>query len=203
MSLDKLPFNAFDFVLVLVLLAGVYQGRKNGMSIEFLNVLKWLFLVVGCGLLYEPVGAWLAEASPFSLLASFLMVYVVAALLILCFFALFKHSLGGKLLGSDIFGRSEYYLGMGSGLVRFGCILLALLALLNSRYFPPAEVKAMENFQNDVYGSNFFPTWHSAQEVVFEKSMSGPLIREYLGFLLIHPTLAQDKTYHQKEAALQ
>jgi len=202
MSLDQLPVNLFDVALLVVLILGILQGRKNGMSQELMSLIKWLVLVAVCAVIYQPVGERLAAGSPFSLLASFLMVYMAAALVILALFALVKHSLGGKLIGSDIFGRSEYYLGMGSGLVRFGCILLAFLALLNARYFSPAEVRAMENFQNDVYGSNFFPTWHTAQEVVFEKSVSGPIIRQYLGFLLIQPTAAEDKQLHQKEAVL-
>lgn len=199
MSLDQLPINLFDLVVLVVLIAGIMAGRKHGMSEEFLGVLKWLAVVGGCALLYAPLGRMLANATLFSLLAAYLMIYIVAALLILGFFALFKHSIGGKLIGSDVFGRSEYYLGMASGLVRYSCVLMFVLALLNSRYFTPTEVKAMENFQNDVYGSNFFPTWHNAQEVVFEKSICGRFIKDNLGFLLIESTHADDKQLHQKE----
>jgi hypothetical protein len=131
-----------------------------------------------------------------------MMVYITAALVILGLFALVKHRLGGKLIGSDIFGRSEYYLGMASGLVRFACILLAVLAVLNARYFSPQEVRAMEAFQNDVYGKEYFPTWHTAQAVVFENSLSGPWIKDNLGFLLIKPTRPEDKEFHQKDVAL-
>jgi hypothetical protein len=131
-----------------------------------------------------------------------MMVYIASAMLILSLFAFCKARLGGKLVGSDIFGRSEYYLGMGSGVVRLSCMLLAFLALLNARYFSPTEVRAMEQFQNDMYGSNYFPTWHTAQEVVFERSLSGPWIKTHLGFLLIKPTQPEDKQFHQKEANL-
>ena len=202
MDLDKLPINAFDLVVLATLVLGLLRGRKHGMSEELMGLIKWLAIVIGCALMYEPAGEWFAKTSPFSLLASFMMVYLVGALLILGVFALCKHRLGGKLLGSDIFGRAEYYLGMGSGVVRLSCILLAFLALLNARYFSPMEVKAMEAFQNDVYGSNYFPTWHTAQEVVFEKSISGAWIRTHLGFLLIKPTQPEDKQFHQKEANL-
>src|SRR6266851_3479980 len=106
MNLDKLPVNAFDIVLVAVLVAGVLRGRKHGMSEELLGLIKWL----------------------------------------------------------------------------------AILALLNARLFSEREVKAMENFQNDVYGSNFFPTLHTVQSMVFETSFTGPLIRDYLGFVLIKQT---------------
>ena len=175
MSLDKLPINAFDLVLVALLALGLVRGRKLGMSGELLAVVKWLAVLFGCAVAYEPLGRFLADSTGiFSLLSCYLIAYVGVGVLILLLFALFKHGLGGKLLGSDVFGRSEYYLGMGSGLVRFGCMLLAALALLNARYFTIAEVKAMERFQNDVYGSNFFPGLHSVQDTVFEKSLAGP-----------------------------
>jgi hypothetical protein len=60
----------------------------------------------------------------------------------------------------------------------------------------------MEKYQDELYGSNYFPTWHTAQAVVFERSLSGPWIREHLGFLLIKPTQPEDKQLHQKEANL-
>lgn len=202
MSLDKLPINVFDLVVLATLVVGLLRGRKHGMSEELMGLLKWLAVVAGCAFVYEPAGQWFAQTSPFSLLASFLMVYIAVALVIIGFFALFKHRIGGKLLGSDIFGRAEYYLGMCSGVVRLSCMLLAFLALLNARYFSPMEVRAMEKFQDDLYGSNYFPTWHTAQEVVFEKSISGPWIREHLSFLLIKPTQPEDKQFHQKEANL-
>jgi|ERR1051325_4232833 uncharacterized membrane protein required for colicin V production len=202
MQFDQFPVNVFDFVLAAVLGVGLLRGRKHGMSEELLGLLKWLAVIVVCGCLYEPVGKWLAQESPFSLLSSYLIVYVTTALLVLGAFALVKHSLGGKLIGSDIFGQGEYYLGMGSGLIRYGCILVTLLAVLNARYFTPAEVNAMASFQKDVYGSEFFPTLHSAQATVFEKSLSGPLIRQYLSFLLITPTKPEAKDFHQREAAL-
>jgi uncharacterized membrane protein required for colicin V production len=202
LSLDKLPINVFDFVVLATLLAGLLRGRKHGMSEELMGLLKWLAVVAGCAFVYEPVGQWFAKSSPFSLLASFLIVYIAAALLILGIFALFKHQTGGKLVGSDIFGRAEYYLGMGSGVVRLSCMLLAFLALLNARSFSPMEVRAMEKFQDDLYGSNYFPTWHTAQAVVFERSLSGAWIKDHLSFLLIKPTVPEDKQFHQKEANL-
>jgi uncharacterized membrane protein required for colicin V production len=202
LNLNSLPFNVFDVALVVVLGIGILAGRKHGLSEELMSLVKWLAVAIGCAFLYQPAGEWLAGASPFSLLSSYLMVYTAGALLILAAFALLKHRLGGKLIGSDIFGRSEFYLGMGAGLVRFACILIAGLALLNARYFSSQEVLAMERFQDDVYGSNYFPTLHTVQAVVFEKSLSGPFIKEYLNFFLIHPTPPEDKQYHQKEVAL-
>jgi uncharacterized membrane protein required for colicin V production len=203
MSLDKLPFNLFDVVLLGVLAAGIYRGRKHGMSEELLSLLKWLAIVFGCALLYQPGANAITQFTRmFSRLTCYLIAYVTGLLLIFLLFVWIKRGLGGKLLGSDIFGRAEYYLGMGSGLVRFSCILLAALALLNARYFSPQEVRAMERFQDDVYGSNFFPTLHTVQRSVFDRSLTGPWIKQNLGFLLIEPTAPENKELHQKQYAL-
>ncbi len=103
MNLNNLPVNAFDIIVLVVLGLGLFAGRKHGMSEELMNLVKWLSVVIGCSLVYEPVGRWMAQSSPFSLLASFLFVYAATALVILGLFAFVKHHLGGKLVGSDIF----------------------------------------------------------------------------------------------------
>jgi uncharacterized membrane protein required for colicin V production len=204
MNLNSLPFNAFDFILVLVLAAGLIRGRKSGMSGELLSVAKWLAILFVCAVAYEPVGSFFNQTTGlFSTLSCYLMAYVGAALIVVVLFLGINRMLGGKLLGSDVFGRAEYYLGMGSGLIRFSCILLVGLAILNARYFTPKEVQAMERFQNDVYGSNFFPGLHSVQSTVFERSFCGPWIHEHLSFFLIKPTEAQNKDLHQKDAKWQ
>ena len=199
MSLDQLPINLFDFVLVAVLVIGVLRGRKNGMSEELLSLLMWLTILFLGAIIYEPAGKFLHDTSPFSLLSSYVMVYIASCLLVWGVFLLIKRGLGGKLLGSDLFGKAEYYLGMGSGLVRAICMLLTALALLNARFFSVAEVKAMEAFQNDVYGSNFFPGLHSLQSTVFERSLTGPWIKENLGFFLIKSTAPDNTPFKQKE----
>src|SRR6266404_177582 len=200
MSFDKLPVNLFDLVLVAVLVLGVFRGRKHGMSEELLNVLKWFALLLACAFAYEPLGILFAQSSRvLSMLTCYIMAYIAVALVVLISFALVKRGLGGKLIGSDIFGKAEYPLGMASGLIRAACMLLTALALLNARFFSPTEVKAMERFQNDVYGSNFFPGLHSLQSTVFEESLTGPWIKEYLSFLLIKPTAPEDKQIKQKE----
>jgi uncharacterized membrane protein required for colicin V production len=198
-----LPINFFDAVLIAVLLAGIAQGRKHGMSEELLSMIQWLIILFGCAVIYEPLGQIIGQfTNMFGRLSCYLVAYVGGALLVLLVFTAIKRSIGGKLLGSDIFGRSEYYLGMMSGLVRCTCILLAALALLNARYFSPTEVRAMEKFQDDVYGSNFFPTLHSLQSTVFDRSLTGPWIKENLGFLLIKPTEPEKRELHQKDAVL-
>ena len=179
MNLDQLPFNGFDVALVVILGLGIYYGRRKGMSGELLSVAKWLAILFGCAALYAPIGAYfVGSTSIFSTLFCYLMAYVGSALVIVLIFIGISRALGGKLVGSDVFGGAEYYLGMGSGLVRACCMLLVGLALLNAQYFSSTEVRAMEKFQDDVYGSNFFPTLHTFQSYVFEKSLAGPWIKE-------------------------
>ena len=202
LSLDKLPFNFFDLLLVIVLVLGIHQGRKHGMSGELLRLLQWLAILFGCSFTYEPLGDFITRSTDFfTPMFAYITAYVFVAGLILLLFVGIRRSLGEKLLGSDIFGHTEFYLGMGSGLIRFLCILLAVLALMNARAYSAAEVKANLKFQNDVYGSNFFPTFQTVQSSVFERSLTGPYIKQYLSFLLIKPTSPpQDKQWRPLEA---
>jgi uncharacterized membrane protein required for colicin V production len=200
LSISQLPINFFDLVVIVVLVAGIYRGRKHGMSEELISLLTWLAILFGCAVVYEPGATLIAQfTGMFSMLTCYLIAYVVGGLLIFLAFLGIKRTFSGKLLGSDVFGRTEYYLGMGSGLVRFACMLLAALALLNARYFSPTEVRAMEKRDIDLYGSDFFPGLHSLQTTVFDQSLTGPWIKENLGFLLIKPTQPQNKELHQKD----
>lgn len=202
-SLDQLPINLFDLLLIVVLTVGLLQGRKHGMSEELLSLLQWLAIIFGCAVIYQPAADLIAQfTNMFSRLTCYLVAYLLGAIAVSLVFLGIRRSLGGKLMGSDIFGRSEYYLGMGSGLLRFSCMLLMALALLNARYFSPTEVRAMEKYQDDVYGSNFFPTLRSVQATIFDKSLTGPWIKQNLSFLLIKPTEPETKQIHQKEVDL-
>jgi len=197
----NLPFNWFDILVVIVLMLGIRSGRKRGMSEEFIGMVTWVLIATGCAFLYLPAGNALSQASVFSLLASYLMAYVGLAIVILSVSLGIKRAVGGKLIGSDMFGASEFYLGMIGGLVRVTCILISAIALLNARYYNPMEIKANLAYQNEVYGSNFFPTLYDVQAQVFEKSLSGPWIRNRMSFLLIKPTAPEDKQITRKEFA--
>jgi len=200
MNFDHLPFNWFDIALMVVLILGVQRGRKNGLSAELIGSLQWLALVFGCAFAYEPVSGLITSSSSlFSLFSANLMAYLGVAVIITGLFAFFGKAAGGKLLGSDAFGNGEFYFGMLAGLLRFSCIVFALLALLNARYFSPAEIKAELKYQNEVYGSDFFPSLYSVQTQVFEKSFAGPWIKKQLSWLLIKPTVPGPTQLARKE----
>ena len=201
-SLDKMPFNWFDAVLLGVLVWGLHSGRKKGMSEELIGLLKWLTVVIGCAFLYQPLGEKIAESPVFGNLSGYVMAYFGTALVIAVLFAYLKKAVGGKLLGSDVFGRTEFYLGMIAGMVRWACILIWALAMLNARLYTKGEVQAEIAYQNDVYGSTFFPTLQTVQSQVFERSLAGPWIKDKLSMLLIKPTAPEKKELKQKEYAV-
>jgi len=194
----KLPINWFDIVVVVVLLVGYSRGRKHGMSKELLQVMKWLTIILAGAIGYEPLGFWLDSMLHLGKLTSYVIAYTLITGFILLLWIWVNDTLGRKLSGTDTFGKGEFYLAMPAGMLRFACILVALLALLNARLYRTTEIKAMEKFQNDNYGSQFFPTLASVQAEVFEGSFVGPQVRKYMSFLLIKPTypgtVAQNST---------
>src|SRR5437879_13837005 len=123
LGLDNLPVNAFDFALLAILVIGVLQGRKHGMSEELLAMIKWAAILAGSAFLYEPAGNLFAQStSMFSHFTCYLIVYISAALLIFAVFVGIKRGMGCELRCSDIFEGAESYLDMASGLVRLTCI---------------------------------------------------------------------------------
>jgi uncharacterized membrane protein required for colicin V production len=183
-----MPFNWFDVVILLFLGLGIQRGRKHGMSQEIILVLKWISIILVGGLCYGVVGDVISDNSVFSRLSGYLMAYIVIALgITVAFWAITKMA-NGKLVGSDVFGSGEYYLGMVAGFLRYACILIFALSLLNARLYSQKEIKEDLSFQNDVYGSDFFPKLYTVQDDVFKKSLVGPHIHDELGFLLIKGT---------------
>ena len=186
----QMPFNWFDIVVCLMLFAGYKRGQARGMSQESFTVMKWLAIVILAAIGYEPLGLWISTMATLSKLTSFMIAYAAIAGVVALIFVFLTGSLGEKLKGSDAFGKSEFYLAKPAGMLRFLCIVLALLALLNARFYSTAEVNAMNKFQNDNYGSSFFPTLCSIQDGVFKDSFLGKQAKEYISFLFIKPTPA-------------
>lgn len=199
----KLPINWFDIVVLLVLATGVSRGRKRGLSEELITMIQWVLLVVLCAFTYKPIGQAIVGFTfmgvSFSLLFSYIIAYLFVAAVFSGLYLAIKRSIGGKLLGSDVFGKGEYYFGMPAGMIRFACILLSILALVNARFYTSAELEKTRKYVEYNYGSNFFPTLYEAQQNIFHESFIGPFILKYGGFLLIDPTPTEVKEFHQKD----
>lgn len=199
MQLDNLPVNWFDFLVPIILALGILRGRKNGLSQELLPMAQWLAIVFAAAIGYKPIGQFMTQSTVFSLLFCYVFCFIAIGIVVKILFSLVKRSLGGKLAGSDVFGTAEYYAGMAAGMVRFACVLLFFVALLNARFYSTADIKTMKKYQDEVYGSNFFPGLHSIQSDVLQKSFLGPKLREYLGFMLIEPTPPDEKEIKRKQ----
>jgi hypothetical protein len=80
---------------------------------------------------------------------------------------------------------------MLSGVVRYACVMLFLLALLNAPVYTPAEIaqqKAFDekNFGGGLFAGNYFPHLFQIQSAAFKESRIGPRIKDNLGMLLIN-----------------
>jgi len=190
---NSLPLGWFDGVVVLVLVFGIFRGRKNGMSKEILPLSEWFAVIFISGLFYSFVADWFARVAGLSALLSNIVGYLLVTCIIFLFFSLIKRSVGLRLFGSNLFGSAEYYLGVPSGMVRYACVLLFALSLLNSRLYTPAQIQASNDYQQRWYGAHFFPDLYNVQDEVFHKSLTGPYIKKYLSVLMIEPA-ASDGT---------
>jgi len=186
MNLNQLPVNWFDIVVLVVLLVGMSRGRKRGMSQEWLVTVQWLVVVGVAPYLYRPLGDLLAKTSPSNRVLCYVAVYLASAVVIKIIFGFVKKALPEKFSGaSDAFGSAEYYLGMLAGMVRFACILVAFLALLNAPYYSAQDLAAAKAFDEKNYGSSFFPRLSSIQQDIFQHSLTGGAIHKNAEVLLI------------------
>jgi uncharacterized membrane protein required for colicin V production len=197
LALDNLPVNWFDGVVGAMLIIGFFRGRKRGMTKEILPLLKWVSLVVVCGLWYQTAAQLLVNTAALSRRASCIFGYLLLAFVIFLVFSVLRWLLVYRLAGNNLFGSGEYYLGMLSGMIRFACMLLAGLALLNAPFYTAADITKHDAyvkrwFGGGLYSGDYFPSLYTIQEQVFAKSFTGPYIKDYLGPLLIEtaPPLA-------------
>lgn len=191
--LGTLSFSWVDAVILILLGVGLWRGRKRGMSEELLDIVKWSIVLVTAAFFYEPGGRLLAQTSVFSLLSCYIFSYFLIAVLTFAAFALVRKGVGAKIVGSDVFGSGEYYLGMMAGFYRYACIILVGMAFLNARYYSPQEIAESKKYQQDNFGSGFFPTMPDLQEEVFVRSFVGHLAHEHLQVALIRSTAPDGK----------
>jgi uncharacterized membrane protein required for colicin V production len=185
--LSTLSFSYFDLVVAVWLAIGLLRGRKQGMSQELLPMLKWLAIVGLAGSFYSPVGAFLRQNIPgaFTQLSANRAGWFLILVGVLLVFAWLRKAFGEKMVGSDLFGRFEYYLGMLAGMVRFACMVVAVLALMNSRIVTQEELAADEKAQKASLEDIRLPTYGRIQQEVLFHSFTGQLVKKDLSFVLI------------------
>ncbi len=198
----KLFFNTFDVFLLLALAFGFWRGRKHGMTKELIPVSLWLAIVIVAGIGCEPLGDLLIKAGLFSSLVknslterttAYVTSYLLISALLLVVFSYVKKWTKRKLEGSNVFGGSEYYFGILSGVIRYACIVLFFLALLNAPVYTATDIAAKRAYNNRWYGGgmkdykgNFIPTLDELQTSVFVDSLTGPFIKDWFSLVLIN-----------------
>lgn len=186
-------FDYFDGVALVWLIIGLLRGRKQGMSQELLPTFQWIGIVVLGGLFYRPLALFIRQYAPFDPLWANIFAYILIGFGVHLVYLWVKRAVGEKLVGSDLFGRSEYYLGMLAGVIRFACILIAFCALMNSRIVTQAELARTEKLQADNLSDIRLPTFGTVQQDVLFKSFTGHLVMDNLQPVLIASTTPTPK----------
>jgi uncharacterized membrane protein required for colicin V production len=198
----KMLFNWFDVALVGIVIFGFWRGRKHGMSKEFVPLVQWLVTIFSGAFGYQPLGDELIRLGVIrdvfqqnfvELTAAYFSAYLIIAFVVAVIFSTFKRKAKAKLEGSTMFGGGEYYLGIMSGVLRYFCLVIFLLALLNAPVYTLADQIRMKQFNNKWFGGgmqgfsgDFFPTPAEVQSSVFKESLCGPFIKNQLSILLVN-----------------
>ena len=178
-------FNYFDIIVVVWLIIGFFRGRKKGMSQELLPLLQWIGIVILGGRYYARLSPTVQQYTHLTTLWSNVTAYLVIGLGVHLIYRWFKQMFAEKLVEKDPFGRGEFYLGMMSGVTRFGCMILMAMALMNSHVGTAAELAQMEKFQAAWFSDIRFPTYGEFQQDALIKSFTGKLVETHLQPVLI------------------
>ena len=182
---QSISVNWFDGVVAVWLILGFYRGRKNGMSEELLLVFQWLAILWGCSQLYYPIGALIANNTPVPQYWGYVIGYVTVAILISAVVGRMKSIMGEKLVGSDLFGNYEYYLGMLAGIFRFFCMIVCLLAVLNFKVASQKDIEEAAKAQKQALEDIHLPTPSEIQRGMLFGSMTGRFVTHRFPELLI------------------
>jgi hypothetical protein len=142
---------------VVWLIIGLFRGRKRGMSQELLPLLQWMGIVAAGGLLYWPFSPLVHQYTQFGTLWSLYHGLPADRRRRPSDLPVVQTDAGRKAGGKDPFGRAEFYLGMMAGVVRFACMLLVGMALMNSHVKPPPNWPRRRNFRRTISPTSAFP----------------------------------------------
>ena len=184
--MNNFGFNWFDLFVLVMLVVGIFVGRKRGMSLELLSLLQWLAIVFVGAMASGPFGKLLADLSGISPVLTYTTAYLFAAIAVKLVFLMIKRMAGEKLVAGDVFGNFEYYLGMIAGAIRFACIILFVMALLHAKQVTKAELDAQLKSQREWAGDIFIPPFGVIQRNIFDESIAGRAVKQYLSAQLIN-----------------
>lgn len=187
------------------------------MTKEFLPTIEWVLILFGAGFGHVFLADWFQQegfvrkvfGNHFNERTAALMsAYLIILSVIFITFSFLKRKYNPKLEGSNFFGSQEYYWGVAAGLVRYVCLILVALALLNGPHYSPNEIAADKLYKLNNYAAgghvkgmendtgDFIPSLYEVQDTVFKNSFIGAFIKQDLSVLLINSTAAVKKTAH-------
>lgn len=187
-SASGLTVGWVDFVAILVIVVGIMRGRKRGLSEEILDLVMWISILAACSFFYHRLSDVLATKPMFSKLTYYILSYLLIALVVKIIFTLIKQKFGAKIVESDMFGRLEFYGGMTAGAVRFTCVFLFVIAILNAPYYSPEFLAQRAKDVDYNFGSDFFPHPSKIQKAVFTDSFTGTSLAKHFPTVLIERT---------------
>jgi uncharacterized membrane protein required for colicin V production len=187
MSSFNIGLNWFDFLVAVILLAGINLGNKRGMSKEVIVFLQWCVIVVVAALFYAPIGQLISLWTGVGEMTGYVTAYLLLAGIVKMIFSKINQRVGEKIEANHPFGRMEYYFGPVATGVRFACVLLLSLALLHAGRQSAAQNELAVKQQKKDFGEVYFPTVGMVCQEVFNKSASGKFVANNLRFLLITP----------------
>ncbi|HEY1663772.1 MAG TPA: CvpA family protein [Verrucomicrobiae bacterium] len=188
-------FDWFDLVFLALVIFALYRGRHNGMTKELIPSLQWVSLMLICGLVDPILGPIFVTQLKLSKMLGFLLAYIALFLVVTIPFSIIKHKYSKDLATSDYFKGNEYYLGMVAGVVKWLCMIMVFLAVLNAPTYTAEQIKAHQQYAQQVYGGgesgysgDYFPTLQQIQAIVLQNSATGSFVlnQPYLKKLLIN-----------------
>ncbi len=199
-----------DIIALVTLGWGFQRGRRHGISGELLYLLQWIAIVIVSGIFHRNAGERLAHWMHISPNTGRVMVYIILAFVVKGVFNVIHRAVGNKLVSRDFFGKTEYYLGMITGMGRMACILVAALALLSAKYVTDEDLYSLEVFQKENFGGITFPTLSEMKHDSLTKSVFGRTANRWAGgfFIAAVPPETETPSYsspregsEKKEAA--
>lgn len=188
MNFAGIALSWVDFVTGAVLLIGFARGRKRGLSEELLDTVQWVAILGLATFFYRPLGNLMARQPWLSQLTYYILAYLLIALVVKIVFVMIKRQFGEKLVESDLFGRAEFYLGMGAGMLRWTCMYVFALSILHAPHYTEAELAQRKKEVEYNYGSDFFPSVDKLQAEVYQVSLTGKNLAKYVPYVLMSPT---------------
>lgn len=193
MDLSGFSLAWFDLVAVALIFVGIFHGRKNGMSQELFNTMKWLAMLTLSALIYLPIGKLILRFIPIDPMYGYVGAYILSNVALKAIFVTVRKKVKDKMSDSDVFGRAEFPLGMVAGAFQYACMLVIFMAVMNAKYVDEDALKRQDARQKKALGENFFPSTGNIHRDILYGSITGLTVRSFFANQLIRPLNAPKK----------